>query len=43
MDGVITENIKDRKEFCKPPAEYVGGNQNQIAESNRLGEQVIGL
>ena len=37
------ENTKDGKEIRKPPPDYVGGNQNQIAESNRRGEQVIGL
>ena len=34
MDGAMTENTKDRKEIWKPPLEYVGGNQNMIAESN---------
>ena len=43
MDGAMTENMKDKKENRKPPPDYVGGNRNQIVESNIQGEQVIGL
>ena len=37
MDGAMTENTKDRNEIRKPPPDYVGRNQNQIAESNLQG------
>ena len=36
------ENTKDGKEIRKPPPNYVGGIQNQIAESNQWEEQVLG-
>ena len=43
MDGAMMENMKDRQEIRKPLLDYVGGIQNQIAESNRWEEQVLEL
>jgi len=34
----MDENSKERRENYKPPPEYVGKNQDQIAQSNLQGD-----
>jgi len=36
--GAMDENSKGRRENRKPPPEYVGGDQDLIAQSNLQGD-----
>ena len=38
IEGAMAENTKERKENRKSLPKYMGGNRNQIVESNLQGE-----